>query len=211
MTQMSDTKSPSHTDCRNSHTGEERRRIIASGLQYGWFGLVACAILITFIFLKARTAAQPIQPAPGIIARSVVIGIGTYIVFFTYGASLAFGRCYRAQRKLATMMAGFVPLVTLVLVAACQGQNFLGYLMGLGLPACLVGILYVGMTLWGEGEGISYEKCPTCGHEEKEAVIFRCGKCQHMYCKQCGKYDSYKGGYCPLCESNKRQIMGKII
>lgn len=185
-------------------------KIVASGIRSGYFGLVVFFIFAVLIIVRG-TFKEGIQLAPGWVARGIVIAVGVYCVFFNYGAALSFGRCYRAKRRLATLIAGFLPLFLLTVVALAQGQSFTDFFIGLVLPASILGFLLVGITLWGEGEGYTYEACPNCGEKEKEIVIFKCKSCGLLHCKHCGKYDPRRGGYCPSCNScNKLQIMGSI-
>jgi len=49
--------------------------------------------------------------------------------------------------------------------------------------------------------GHSYISCPSCSHYAEHQFVRKCRSCGAFYCNECGKYDSWKGIYCPLCGS----------
>ncbi len=49
------------------------------------------------------------------------------------------------------------------------------------------------------------EKCPTCGRDIPNKVLYRCYRCHTEYCSECE--DSLKGVHCPKCGMNLRLIM----
>ena len=179
------------------------QRIWQRGLQFGKVGLVLFIGLLLVAELRAASIGGGFW-APGWLARAIGLGIGAYVVFFSYGASFAFGECYRSRKFLATVMAGGIPLLIVTLTTAIFSMDqLLEGVVGMGLPACLLGIILVGDALYAKGKGLSYSKCPTCGYSG-EAFIFRCKACQHLYCWQCSPRRR-----CPGCGSRKKETMGR--
>jgi len=56
----------------------------------------------------------------------------------------------------------------------------------------------------------NYSSCPNCGRSAKKAVsssfflVYKCGECSKIYCKQCG------GSSFPGCGSSGSREVGKV-
>jgi hypothetical protein len=70
-----------------------------------------------------------------------------------------------------------------------------------------------------DGKGI-YADCRDCGNTAKGTEVWRCNRCNHMFCEACKKdaVDWFLGSICPNCEclllsasgDRNYRVMGKI-